>query len=257
MIASERYEKIVTMLDEKGIVNTKELAKILKVTETTIRRDCEELEKQGKLIRVHGGAKSVNHRTILSNQDEKKMQERTEHYNEKDMVAKKAASFVKEGDCIFLDGGTSIVPMIKYLKGKKLKIVTHSMLIANVFQDSDSELFVIGGKYIPEYSMSVGPITLSSIEKFNFDYAFIGCAGIDLERDMIYTAEMETMAVKEKAMKLAVKKFLLIDSSKLFIKGFYSFISSSDFDAVICNDDVRMNYDDLPKNFILEKEDEE
>lgn len=144
------------------------------------------------------------------------MKERTEHYKEKEAVAKKAASFVKEGDCIFLDGGTSIVPMIKYLKGKKIKVVTHSLLVANAFEDGESELFIIGGKYIPEYSMSVGPITLSGVEKFNFDYTFISCAGVDLERGLIYTAEMDTMAVKEKAMKLSVKK--------VFTYGFFEII---------------------------------
>lgn len=59
MIASERFAKIVQMTNEKGFISTKELATTLCVTETTIRRDCEELEQQGLLIRVHGGAKSI------------------------------------------------------------------------------------------------------------------------------------------------------------------------------------------------------
>ena len=85
MIASQRYEKIVEMVNERGIVNTKELAELLGVTETTIRRDCEKLENQGLLIRVHGGAKSIDHKTILSQQDEKTMDERTEQLDQKEM----------------------------------------------------------------------------------------------------------------------------------------------------------------------------
>ncbi|MFT4106332.1 MAG: DeoR/GlpR family DNA-binding transcription regulator [Lacrimispora sp.] len=251
MIASQRFEKIVEIVNNKKIVNTRELAQILGVTETTIRRDCEELEQKGKLIRVHGGAKSINQKTILSNLDEKEMRERTENYEEKDLVCKKAASFVKDGDCIFLDGGTTLVPMVKYLKGKNVKIVTHSMLIAEAFHDTGSELFVIGGKYIPEYNMSVGPITLGNLAHFNFDYSFLGCAGFDLNRQMIYTAEMETMLIKEKVMELAVKNYMLIDSSKFSIRGFYSFASSSCFDAVICNASDNINQDELPDNFIV------
>ena len=53
-------------------------------------------------------------------------------------------------------------------------------------------------------------------------------------------------------MELSVKKFLLMDSSKLYVKGFYSFISSKDFDAVICSDDEAINHDEIPENFILE-----
>ena len=119
MIASQRFEKIVEMVNERGIVNVKELSQILGVTETTIRRDSEELERQGKIIKVHGGVKSVNQKVIMSNQDEKKMIERTENYDKKDKVCQKAASFIKKGDCIFLDGGTTVAPIVKYLKGKK------------------------------------------------------------------------------------------------------------------------------------------
>ena len=70
MIQSERYNCIVNIVNKKGFVSTKELSLNLNVTETTIRRDCEELESQGLLIRVHGGAKSINQKNILSTNDE-------------------------------------------------------------------------------------------------------------------------------------------------------------------------------------------
>ena len=105
MIASERYEKIVEMVDAQGIKNTKELAQILNVTEMTIRRDCEELEKQGKLIRVRGGAKSINKTKIVSDFDDKKMQDRTDFFDEKDLVCRKAASFVKSTICRGVNSG--------------------------------------------------------------------------------------------------------------------------------------------------------
>ena len=251
MLASQRFEKIIEMVNEKGIVNTKELAMILKVTETTIRRDTEELEKQGKIIRVHGGAKSINQKTVMSNRDEKDMKERTENYEKKDKVCKKAASFIKNGDCIFLDGGTTVAPIVKYLKGKNVKIVTNSILVAKAFNDSGSELFVIGGKYIQEYDMLVGSIALDNLSNFNFDYAFLGCAGLDLERQVVYATEMETMLIKKKAMELSVKKYLLLDDSKLSVRGFYTFVDCSEFDAVICNNLSDFQEEDLPDNFIM------
>lgn len=253
MIASERFSKIVQITNAKGFISTKELANTLYVTETTIRRDCEELEQQGLLLRVHGGARSIAQNEILSSSDEKKMSEKMDVYQaEKDLVCQKAAAFIRDGDCIFLDGGTSILPMVKYIKDKKIKIVTHSTLIAGLFDEaSNAELFMIGGKYVPEYNMSVGPITLSNLERFNFDQAFLSCAGIDLERQLVYTAEMDTMAVKQKAMSLSVKKYMLLDSSKIFVKGFCSFIGSGEFDAVICNRDERIREEELPDNFIL------
>ena len=74
---------------------------------------------------------------------------------------------------------------------------------------------------------------------------------MDLERQLVYTTEMETMLIKEKAMKLAEKKYLLIDDSKLSIKAFYTFVNSSNFDAVICNDSENFKEKELPDNFIL------
>lgn len=254
MIASQRFEKIVELVNDRGIVNTRELSELMEVTETTIRRDCEELEKQGKLLRVHGGAKSIKQKEILSTLDEKEMRDRTGQFEEKERVCRKAASFIKNGDCIYLDGGTSVQPILKYLQGKHLKIVTNSTLLANSFHDSDSELFIIGGKYIPEYSMSVGPIAAKNLQHFNFDHAIISCSGVDLENETVYAAEMDTMNIKEQAMKNAVKSYLLIDSSKLSVKGFYSSVKSSDFDAVICNEDPEIRDSDLPDNFILVEE---
>lgn len=253
MIASERYEKIVEMVDAQGIKNTKELAQILNVTEMTIRRDCEELEKQGKLIRVRGGAKSIKKKPVISDIDDKKVNDRTEFYEEKDLVCQKAASFIKEGDCIFLDGGTSLFPILKYLTGKRVKIVTNSINIANMFQDDSSELFLIGGKYLPKYNMSVGPIALEILNMFNFDYAFISCAGIDVEKNYVSSSEVETPAIKTKAMEMASKKYLLIDSSKFDVKGFYSFSSCDKFDAIICNDDANIDKENVSENFIFVK----
>ncbi len=252
MIASERFSRIVAMTNEKGFQSTKDLADVLEVTQTTIRRDCEELEKSGLLIRVHGGAKSINQDSILSKTNELKMSNRENISTyEKDIVCKKAASYVKDGDCIFLDGGTSIVKMMHYLNNKRVKVVTHSALITQMDIPPNIELFSIGGKYIPEYSMAVGPMALNQLERFNFDYAFISCTGVDLHKRLVYTVEMDTMAVKQKAMQQALKKYLLIDSSKSKVKGFCSFISSDEFDAVISNVDEQLHEEELPNNYVL------
>lgn len=235
LLASERFSMIVQIVNDRKYISTKELASTLNVTETTIRRDCEELEQNGLLIRVHGGAKSLKTENVLTREKEKKMSERG-HIEEKNKVALKASTIIQDGDCVFLDGGTSIEPMMKYIQDKKIKIVTHSSLIMNEIVDqSNIEVYTIGGRYIPKYNMSVGPITLHDLEQFNFDYAFLSCAGLDTIRKLVYTVEMETMDVKRKAMSLSLKSYLLCDASKLDIKGFCSFISTDDFDAIFCN----------------------
>lgn len=251
MLQCERYEKIEEIVNKLGFVNTKELAETLNVTEKTIRLDYEALEKMGRLIRVHGGAKSVKSK-IVTPMNEKWMKDRMEHTWQKDVVAKRAAELVHEDACIFLDGGTSVAAMVQYLKGKRIKIVTNSQLVVNELENDTAELYVIGGSYIPKYAMTVGPFAMEQVIQFHFDYAFISCLGADVERNMVYTAEIETMAVKRAAMKNAASKILLLDSSKLSIQGFCGLASMEDFNMVICNRDMDMKEESLPENIILE-----
>ena len=256
MLAQQRTEYILQQLRIHGCVNVRELANALDVTEVTIRRDLEELEKQGYLQRVHGGATSLAKKDILSKSDESNMEDRLQvNFDKKEMLCRRAASYIKDGDCIFLDGGTTIYPILPYLQNKKIKIVTHSTLITKNFDSEVAELFSIGGKIIPEYQMAVGPIAIDTIKRFNFDYAFIGCAGIDLENKTVYTAEMDTMLIKELAMKQSLHKFLLVDASKKNIKGFCSFTSSDEFDKVFCDEAIEHERSiDLPENFIVVRE---
>lgn len=256
MLASERMERIVETVNGRGIAKTADLARELGVTEPTIRRDCEELERQGRIIRVHGGAKRVSQSPIVSHGDEKRMVDRVERLHEKEAVCRKAASYVRHGDCVFLDGGTTIVPMLRYLAGKGVNIVTHSELVAEAFDDPTSELFLVGGRFIPEYRMSAGPLAVKMLSHFNFDHAFLSCAGFDLEKGFFYAAETETMAVKEKAMELAEKKCMLIDESKLSVRGFYSFSAADRFDAIICNGTAGRSDEELPENFVIADEGE-
>lgn len=252
MLASERFSKIIEITNSQGFVSTKDLSKTFNVSETTIRRDSEELEEQGLLIRVHGGVKSIKNKTILSTNDETRMSARALiNFEAKDIVSKKAARFIRDGDCVFLDGGSSIADIINYIGDKKVKIVTHSTLIADKNIPENIELFFIGGKYMPEYNMSVGPITMNNLKMFNFDQAFISCAGIDIFKKEVYTAEMDTTAIKQQAISQSVKNYLLVDTSKFEVKGFCSFINSDDFDAVICNKDERIDEEEIPNNFII------
>ncbi|WP_294729721.1 DeoR/GlpR family DNA-binding transcription regulator [uncultured Faecalibaculum sp.] len=251
MMASERFSRIAELVNEKDFVSTRDLSEQMKVSEPTIRKDLEELDRRGILLKVHGGARRLRQQMILTKGAELDMSQRSRNQRQKDAVARKAASIVQDGDCVFLDGGTSVEQMMPYLQGKKIRIVTHSLLIAQQFADPGSELFALGGRYIPEYKMFVGPMTEQDLAKFNFDHAFIGCAGIDLAGKTAYTAELDTMAIKQKAMDKAQKKYLLADSSKLSIKGFCSFTDTDAFDAVFCDDGAQLGPDMIPDNCIL------
>jgi|SRR5690554_2083973 len=253
MFSAERQKYIVDRLNQSGIVHVKELANDFKTSETTIRRDLLKIEKDGYCTRVHGGAIRNYSSSVLSDEIELNVSDKTRlNCNEKIRVCKEAAKLVKDGDCVFLDGGTTIVPLIDYLIDKRIKIVTHSDLLVRRVRTSVAEIIVVGGKFISKYAMTIGPIAYDMMRQFNFDIAFIGCSGVSLNEGQTYTAEMETRSVKAIAMQNATKKYLLIDHSKLTVRGFTKLAKMNEFDAIYC-DYVESINANVPENWIWVK----
>ena len=164
MLGKERILYLLDCLEKNNILKVKEIASELNISEATIRRDLSELEKQNKLKRIHGGAVKIDTNQILSEQREVRMQDRFRiHYEEKRKICDKACSIVQEGECIFLDGGTSIVPMIDKLQNLNIRIVTHNHLIVSKLKNPKAQIIVIGGDYISKYAMSAGALAINTL----------------------------------------------------------------------------------------------
>ena len=232
MIASERRRKIIEELNERGILSIKEASKKLGMSEITVRRDFEKLEKEGKLKRVQGGA------SIEENEDGAELTMRKKimlNLKEKEEIAEKAACLVTLGDCVFIDGGTTMLPLAALLGKMPITIVTYNTLLLDKFSNAKAEIIVVGGKYIPSYNMNVGHIAQDMLKQFAFDIAFLGCSGVSLAERAVYTAEMESMAMKRIAMENAQNSHLLIDMSKLSKRGYFKLADFTDFRSIICN----------------------
>ncbi|MCR0336739.1 DeoR/GlpR family DNA-binding transcription regulator [[Clostridium] innocuum] len=251
MLSTERKLYILNCLEHEGTVQVKKIAEQLNISETTIRRDLIELSNEGKVNRVHGGAVRKNISTILTERSEVIMSDRLQmNFDIKSRVCKRACELIQDGECIFLDGGTSLVPMIDYLVNRPIKIVTHNHLLISKVKDPVAEIIVIGGDYNARYSMSCGPMAQNTLGLYNFDRAFIGCVGVDLVEKKAYTAEMETREIKKIAMKNSLHNYLIIDDSKLYVKGFCVIDSTEEFESIFCNSSKRIP-EYLPDNLIL------
>lgn len=234
MIAIERQRYILQQLREKGIINLKEITRELGISEITVRRDFEKLEKQGKLTRVLGGA-ALTDKPEETDIAELPMRKRNMiHAEEKKRVAEYAASLVHEGDSVFLDAGTTMVPLMKLLEKMHIKIVTYSQLLLGGYS-VEAEIFQIGGIYKPYYALSVGPIAQEILKRFHFDIAFLGCSGIDTALRMCYTTEVEGLQMKQIAMENAQRSYMLLDQYKLGRSGFSQFASTDAFTGLICD----------------------
>lgn len=251
MLASERFMYILQQLQQDGVVTLKGICEQLDASESTIRRDFEELEKQNKLKRVHGGATKLSLGTLTDSKEFSMQQKALMNVEAKKQLCQYCATLVKDGDCIFVDGGTTLMFMSDYLEGKRVKIVTHNNLVTTKIGSSLS-LIRIGGNFLPNYDMNVGSIAMQTLAMFNFDYAFIGCAGIDVEEGVAYTAEMDSAQIKQEAMKHALKSYLLIDATKVETRGFYRFCDINKFDGVIM--DAYDPYKEVPKYITLVSE---
>lgn len=253
MIASARSMYIIGRLNDRGIIDYKNIAAELGVSEATARRDFEKLEKQGRLKRVQGGAmRSVGLENASPNAELTMRSKRALNSREKLAVAKAAAAEVKEGECIFLDSGTSITPMADLLMRKHVRIVTYSNLVVQrMSSETVADVFVIGGKFAVMDDMFVGPIAESQMSNFRFDRAFIGCTGFNIAGNTVYTTEMECMRMKQLAMANASHSYLLLDASKLKKTGVFNVAGADAFEKVFINEPTVDS--ELPGNFVIVK----
>jgi DeoR/GlpR family transcriptional regulator of sugar metabolism len=257
MIASERTLHILNRIHTKGVINIKDIVRELGISETTVRRDFERLEQLGKLKRVQGGATlhddpgfGGSSPGLLDNAELAMREKRLINPVEKQLAAQLAAEVVKDGESIFLDVGTSLVPLAQILFSRQVKIVTPNTMVINLPRIPTASIYVTGGQYHPHYSMLYGPIAKDFLERFNFDHAFIGCFGISLEQNKAYDLEGDSTQMKLAAMANAKQKHLLIDASKLNRGGFYAFTDLSRFNTIFCDSAPG---EKVPANFCLAK----
>lgn len=174
------------------------------------------------------------------------------HSREKDILCRRAAEIVKDGDCVYVDSGTTPSYLIPYIAKKNIKLVTSSIYALRKLPASFSgELFLIGGKYDMRYDMSVGYLTTEHIRKFHFDHAFFSASGVELDSQEVLAIDFTISEVKSTVMQRSRNSHLLIDDSKLSIRALCTWAMLSDFQDVYINAAESLQELELPEHFIL------
>ncbi|MBQ9614266.1 MAG: DeoR/GlpR transcriptional regulator [Lachnospiraceae bacterium] len=237
MLATERSLYIKSQLNKKGILSIKEIAAELGVSDATVRRDVDKLEKEGALVRINGGIANAD--TLEGNDSpsiiELSMKEKTSlNQDSKDRIAKKAAELIQPGEYVFIDGGTTLIPLFRILLEKPVHIVTNNILSLSLVQKKHvADLFVIGGSLIPQYGMCIGISAQKMVRSFHYNRAFFSCTGITVENGIVYTSEIDTPDVKHEALENSDHAYLLADYSKIGLRGFYQWTTIDHFESVI------------------------
>ncbi|WP_223700887.1 DeoR/GlpR family DNA-binding transcription regulator [Sutcliffiella deserti] len=210
MLTPERQHKILELIKQNDVVKLQELVDITGASESTIRRDLSQLEEENKLKRVHGGAARLHQKGAEPSIQEKSSQ----NLEAKNRIAVAAANLVEEGDCIFLDAGTTTYQMINHLATKKITVVTNGFAHIQALMEQDIPTYIVGGYMKNKTGAIIGKKATESIEAYNFDKAFIGTNGVHLTSGYT-TPDPEEAAVKSLAMKHAQQAYVLADDSKI------------------------------------------
>jgi DeoR/GlpR family transcriptional regulator of sugar metabolism len=229
MLIADRYERIVELVNERGSIRVSELSTLCQVTEETIRRDLDRLEKAGRLLRSHGGAVSLRDRQPETPYTEREIMNAAE----KQRIAREAVLMIKPGDRILLDASTTAWYMASHLPDMPLTVLTNSTRVAAELSGKERiEVFSTGGQLSRRSMSFVGHLAERSLELYHVDKMFFSCKGFHLERGASESNELQAM-VKRKMISIAEQVILLCDSSKFGIQAFTHVAAPSEMDALI------------------------
>ena len=209
MLKSKRKQLILEKVMKDKFVSLEYLVKALDTSESTVRRDLDELESERKLRRVHGGAESLH----FLQEEESNQEKSIKNIQEKTRIAQKAASLIQEYDVIFIDAGTTNELLVNELHDPSVTVVTNSIHHATKLVERNIPTVIIGGVVKRSTDASIGGVALNQIGQLNFDKAFIGMNGID--DGFFTTPDMEEGAVKRAILENTKRTYVLADASKL------------------------------------------
>lgn len=221
-----RRDEIYRLILSQGSLRVKDLAKRMKVTTETIRKDLNAMEERGLLMKTHGGAEILNSYYQLP-LDVKL----SEHAYEKQLIAKAALSYIRDNSIIFLDPGSTTLYLSKYLRLKKgLTVVTNSLAIAEIISETQHDLIIAGGKLQKRGKSTIGTFANQIIDTIVFDTCFLGCDGF-LHGPTTFSHE--ELEVKQHVLRRSETRILLCDSSKYHKHSTFTFARCEDFNTLI------------------------
>lgn len=254
MLTEERLVRIMDQLREKNFVSIKDLMERLDVSRSSIMRDLQELEEQQLIRRVRGGASLVDAPALLTRYNEPAVMFKEDTYKEaKQMICAQALQVIHDGDCIFIDSGTTPLGLLEGLRHKDVELVTsNTYLLQKLPLDFKGQIYLLGGEFSKKYDTSYGSMTLDLIEHFHFDACFMTANGVDLDSREVMVFDPNVGGIKKAVLKRSERAYLMIDASKLYTKAFCTWAHLDQFTSVFM--DSFPLKEDRPNNFIVSKE---
>lgn len=247
MLTEKRYELILELLDKKRSVTVPEIKDVLGVSESTIRRDLNALDKAGRLTKVFGGAVSSD--GTFTGTEPSVAQKMELQQEEKRRIAQFAAGLIQPDDFVYLDAGTTTGYILDYLPARSATFVTNAVSHAKRLAAAGNRVILIGGELKGTTEAVIGSQAILTIQGYHFTKGFFGTNGIT-RREGFTTPDTSEAIVKSTAMKQCKDVYILTDKSKF---GEVSSVTFGGFtDAKILTEEIPEEYEDS-KNILKVK----
>ncbi len=244
MHASEREDVILSLLAAKGFVSFRELEDRLHGSPATIRRDLERMAREGRLLRVHGGAKAMPgqgdsnvlapafhlagvpfHENIGRNRQQK------------EMIGRRAASLCQNGEGVMIDGGSTTLQMCPHLAGLNLSVLTNSLhIVSALLNQAGTRVLVPSGAVFPEQSIILSVFGEEGMPRFHAPRLFMGAASIGPAGLM--QADPVLVAAERRLIDRAEEIIVLADATKFGDASGSVVCALEEIDLIITDDRI-------------------
>ena len=230
MLAIERRNEILDTIQKEQSVIVAELSKRYSVTEETIRRDLDKLERDGFVKKTYGGA------VYKESLDKDLPFKIREHSNkaEKIRIAQKVAGLIEDGDTIMMDSSSTVLQVAKLLKDKsRLTVITNSVEILVELADCSNITVISTGGTLRAPSLSLlGRTAEAVVCNYNVDKAIISCKGVHMQKGITDSVELE-VEVKRAMLRSCKQSILAVDSTKIDKVAFTKLADLDEIDVLV------------------------
>ena len=236
LTTAERRREILNILDKEGKARVTSLARRFSISEVTIRNDLTEMEKEGLLERVHGGAVST-YKTYYRKNIVERLQTNME---EKLRIAAGVVEFIDDGDTLLLNSGTTTMYVVQKLKNKKgLTILTNSIEIAYEagMNGSNIQVLLLGGNINHQFRFTYGDDTIQQLKKYKADKLILAADGVNAVEGITthYHLEAEVARVMIERVK---KTIVVADYTKIGRTGFACIAAADRIDCLVTDNNA-------------------
>ena len=218
---SARRRRLQVSIERQGFVSVKTMAAAFGVSEMTVRRDLDALNRSGSVMRTHGGAVGHDRRLpeLYFSTEPALEERRLRQADEKRQIARRAASLIGQAETIALDVGTTVLALAGEIAGRDdLRVFTNSLSAAITLVAGRNRVYVVGGQVRGPELAVVGGTIRSQLENFYFDRCFIGVSG--LTEDGFHDYAPEDAEVKRVLIERSASVVVLCDTSKFKRRSF-------------------------------------